>query len=142
MCSVAVRHTARPPFVPPDGAGAWGVDRAVDGGPLDGAVDGCVDAGGDALDGAVDGEVAVLDAFRLAGTLVAGAAPGWLGVAEPQAARSDDAAAAAVSHAIRCAQPPVLAAIGRPAQRARRLLMVTVARKNLDMACSSVCRDG
>jgi hypothetical protein len=71
------------------------------------------DADGDALDGGVAGEVAGPDALGVAATAVAGAAPGWPGVAEPQAAISDDAAAAPMSQAIRRTGAAVLVAILR-----------------------------
>jgi hypothetical protein len=116
MCSVAVRHAASPPPVPPDGA--------------------------------VAGEVAALDALGLAVTVTvaAGAASGWLRVVEPQAATSDDAATAPVSHATRRTWPAVLAAIARLAPRARLVVMVIGARaegrEDVDMACSFALGEG
>jgi hypothetical protein len=116
MCNVGVRHAASPPPAPPDGA--------------------------------VAGEVPTLDALGLAVTVTvaAGAASGWLGVAAPQAATSDDAATAAASHATRRTWPAVLAAIARLARRARLAVMVIGARaeglEDVDMACSFALGDG
>jgi hypothetical protein len=114
------------------------------------------------LDGAAAGEVAAPAALGLplgavagavtgavlgpAVTVVAGAVPGWLGVAEPHAATSEVAAATHVSHAIRRIRPAVLAAIVRLAPRARLVVMAIGARaegrEDVDMACSFILRGG
>jgi hypothetical protein len=128
MCSVAVRHVARPLPLPPDPVAVGGTTEA--------------------LGGAVAGEVAGLDAAGLAGigAVVAGAEPAWLEASEPQAAISSDAAAAAVSHVIRRTRPAVLAVIARLTPLARLVVVVIGApaegRGDVDITCSFVRRTG
>jgi hypothetical protein len=139
MCSVAVRHTASPapPPVPLEGDDVEGLTA----GALDGA--GADDAGAD--DGARGGAVAV----EVTVTVAVGGAAGWLDDAEPQAATSDAAATAPVSHAPRRARRDVLAAITRLAAPAQPVVVAVSAdgtrargRGYVGIACSFVRRYG